>query len=148
MMKEEIKIYQLQYLINKTGINGVYEIEDVKDSNYERGSSYRSTWNILEKSDKVEFKTEIVRNDEDPPKTNRVLKFEYITEYQVHHKSMVENPNDHSKQIWNLAELLFRHRCLIQQLFLQNEMFKKYGFPETTESLYHCYQEIKQRSEL
>ena len=147
-MKEEIQIYQLQYLINKTGINGEYEIADVKDSNYERGSSSQTIWSIMDKGDKVEFKSKLECNDENSPRTKRVLKFEYITEYQIHHKSIEENPNDLSKQIWNLAELLFRHRCLIQQLFIQNKNFKKYGFPQTTESLYYNYQEIKQRIKL
>lgn len=144
-MKEEIHIYQLQYLINETGIIGNYIIESVEGINYERGSSFKTEWNTNAKGNIVEFVSDIEWNDENPPQTKKVLKFKYRTEYKIHHQLIDLSQNITNESIWNISELLFRHKCIIQQLFIERNEFIENNFPHSTESFYHSYQEVKQR---
>ena len=144
-MKEEIQSYQLQYLINQSGIVGNYEIINVENKEYNNGSSQTTNWKTNLEGNIVEFDTEIIWNDENPPTTKNILKFLYRTEYQIHLQTIHLDRVKDDKLIWNLAELLFRHKCLIQQLFLEHKQFKDNNFPHSTESFYWNYQEVKQR---
>lgn len=144
-MKEDIQIYQLQYLINKTGIIGDYIIESVEDKDHIRGSSNTTMWKTNPENKIIEFVTDLEQNDKDPPITKSVLKLKYRTIYQIHHQLIDLNKNITGKTIWNIAELLFRHKCIIQQLFLERTEFIKYNFPHSTESFYESYQEVRQR---
>ena len=142
-MKEKIQIYQLQYLINETGIVGDYKIENTEDVNYERGSSHKTIWKTNPEGNVIEFISDIVWNDANPPATKKVLNFKYRTEYQIHHQLIDLKSEKTEKLIWNLSELLFRHKCIIQQLFIERIEFVENNFPHSTESFYHSYQEVK-----
>ena len=146
-MKDQIPIYQLQYLINETGIIGDYVIMDVEDTNHTRGSSHKTLWKTNLEGNIIEFVSDLEWNDQNPPETKKVLKFRYKTEYQIHHELIELNKEITEKLIWNLSELLFRHKCLIQQLFIERIEFIENKFPHTTESFYHSYQEIKNQLE-
>lgn len=144
-MKEQIQISELQYLIKETGIVGDYVIQEVDSETYDRGASHHTTWETEEAGSVVIFSSEVIRNDNDAPRTKKVLKFQYKTAYQIHHQLIDLNDNKSDRLLWNLSELFFRHKCIIQQLFIECDEFVDNGFQHSTDSFYYTFQEVKAR---
>lgn len=150
-MKKRASIFQLQYLIIETGIVGEYKIENTTKDNPCYGSSRRSTWTTNSKGDIIEFTSIIVRcdfdvnpNDKGPSPLQKVLTFKYRTKYQIHNQFINLDTKKDQQLIWNLSELLFRHKCIIQQLYIEHPDLKKNNFSQHTDSFYYTYQEVTQ----
>lgn len=144
-MKEQIQISELQYLIKEAGIVGDYVIQEVDSETYDLGSSHHTTWETKKDGSVVIFSSEVIWNDNDAPRTKKVLKFHYKTAYEIHHQSIDLNDNKSDRLLWNLSELFFRHKCMIQQLFIERKEFIDYGFKHSTESFYYTFREVQAR---